>query len=97
VKVKVGTKVVVLSPDREKVLGDGVIEEFVTLVDEETGMAISNNVPVIRLKNGEKLYGFECWWVVKPCNDNPQQKCEGCVFAVVGCSEVKGEEVKSGE
>ena len=59
---KVGMKVDVFSPDQKKHLGKGVIVKVDELTIEETGEVLSKNYPTIRLKNGKKLGGMQCWW-----------------------------------
>ncbi len=92
-KELIGLKVVVLSPDRKEILGDGEVINLTELIMECEGfeIVVNHNHPVIRLNDGSELTGAECWWVPKPCNDNPDFPCKGCIFKGNGCSEVKDE------
>lgn len=65
VKAKVGMKVHVFSPDKSKDLGIGEIIRIENLdVENDDGSIerLSNNYPIIRLKNGKEIGGIECWW-----------------------------------
>ena len=83
----IGLKVVVLSPNKSEVLGDGEIVRLEKLIIEETGEILSEKHPVIRLKDGRELLGIECWWIPKPCNDDSDFSCQDCALRD-DCSEV---------
>jgi len=47
------------------------------------GYLASDRIPIIRLRDGRKVRGHECYWSPKPCG---VVRCKNCLF-VEWCSE----------
>ena len=61
-KAEKGMRIHVFSSDSSEDWGNGTITEVVDLVDDDTGILISENFPIIVLDTGEEITGLDCWW-----------------------------------
>jgi len=59
---------------------EGKIVELVPVIDADTKEVISESHPVIELKDGRRVYGYECFWTPRPC-DTLGIVCEECELA----------------
>ena len=68
---------------------EGRIVEVTTIYNPMTGEVFIEDEAVIELKNGFKIFGFECLWTVRPC-EAEYITCVDCGYAKVCSKKNKG-------
>ena len=62
IKAVKGMRIHAFSSGSRQDWGAGTIIDVVDLEDDDTGVVLSTDFPIIKLDSGREITGLDCWW-----------------------------------